>query len=80
MVTSADVAPYRPLCEYWARKFSSIDYRAEFDDLTQEAWIACWKALERGFKPTNRIILNALRDWVSFVTHEGRANGQEVPG
>lgn len=68
-VTNEAVAAYKPTIERLAARFTKRDYRIEFDDLVQEAWEKTWIALERGIKPTKVLMLNAMNDWASHVTH-----------
>jgi DNA-directed RNA polymerase specialized sigma24 family protein len=68
-VTNEAVALYYPTIERLAERFNKRDYHIETDDLIQEAWEKTWLALERGITPTKTLMLNAMNDWASHVTH-----------
>lgn len=36
---------------------------AEFDDLVQEGLLSVWEHLQRGARPSNQAVQNAMRDW-----------------
>ena len=71
-VTSEEFAKWLPAIEAHANRMSRVHYLAEFDDLVQEASEAVWLKLEVGYMITNDIMLNAMRNWISYVTHGGR--------
>lgn len=58
----------------------ALRYRrqADFDDLVQEGWIACWQALEKGVHPTNDIIEGRMKNWLSYVRRQDGSSYEQI--
>ena len=67
-----------PRVERIARRYQR---RAEFDDLVQEGWIACWVALAQGIQPSNLVIEGRMKNWTRFqLRHDGASYEQVMEG
>lgn len=69
-VTSEAVAVFWPVFEYHAKHFDGVG-GAEFDDLVQEGATAAWKEMEKGYQPSNAVIVRAMKDYIRFWSHRG---------
>lgn len=70
-----ELAALRPRVERLAIRYSR---QADFDDLVQEGWIACWQALEKGVHPTNEIIEGRMKNWLSYVRRQDGSSYEKI--
>ena len=76
---STEVGAYQEMVEAHARRFTRLqDMQNEYDDFVQEGLIAVWEALLRGYRPSNEVVTNAMRDHAKHVRRKGLGGFEEL--
>lgn len=76
VVSDDEIAAYQSWLESIAWRFAGHPPAyAEFDDLMQEGRIAVWESLQDGFRPSELVVIDAMREWVRRVTAQRFGHG-----